>query len=344
MGNKILHIMNWDRKFVPAFIRFVQQNFDAKEHYFIIYGPGADDEIIDCENVTYYPSLLKRIRSLWMQMRVAPKIILHGLFSSHLFYILALHPWVLKKCYWTIWGGDLYIRNTENRDWRWFKNEVFRRFVIRRIGHFVSQVKGDYDLAMQWYGVSGKWHECFMYPSNLYRELPVHDSPHDGLNILLGNSADPSNNHKEVLDKLRSYATENIRIYCPLSYGDQKYAQIISDYGRLMFGEKFLALRDFMPFDAYLELLSVVDVGIFNHKRQQGMGNITTLLGLGKKVFIRSDITSWRFLQYIGVTVFDVDLLDIGRLSKEVADNNRNIIAEYFSEKELIGQLQEIFE
>ena len=103
---------------------------------------------------------------------------------------------------------------------------------------------------MQWYGVSGKWHECFMYPSNLYRELPVHDSPHDGLNILLGNSADPSNNHKEVLDKLRSYATENIRIYCPLSYGDRKYAQIVSDYGRLMFGEKFLALRDFMPFDS----------------------------------------------------------------------------------------------
>ena len=99
MGSKILHIMNWDRKFVPAFIRFVQQNFDANKHYFIIYGSGADDEIIDCENVIYYPSLLKGILSIWMQMRVAPKIILHGLFSSHLFYILALNPWVLKKTY-----------------------------------------------------------------------------------------------------------------------------------------------------------------------------------------------------------------------------------------------------
>jgi hypothetical protein len=34
-----------------------------------------------------------------------------------------------------------------------------------------------------------------------------------------------------------------------------------------------------MPFDEYLNLLAKVDIVIFKHKRQQAMGNITTLLG-----------------------------------------------------------------
>jgi len=46
-----------------------------------------------------------------------------------------------------------------------------------------------------------------------------------------------------------------------------------------IFREKFKPLVDFIPFDEYLNLLAKVDIAIFNHKRQQTMGNITTLLG-----------------------------------------------------------------
>jgi len=34
-----------------------------------------------------------------------------------------------------------------------------------------------------------------------------------------------------------------------------------------------------MPLDEYLNLLAKIDIAIFNHKRKQAMGNITTLLG-----------------------------------------------------------------
>lgn len=40
---------------------------------------------------------------------------------------------------------------------------------------------------------------------------------------------------------------------------------------------------DFMDFNEYINFLSTIDIAIFNHKRQQGMGNIITLLGMGKK-------------------------------------------------------------
>lgn len=41
-----------------------------------------------------------------------------------------------------------------------------------------------------------------------------------------------------------------------------------------------------MPFEEYLGLLAKIDIAILNHKRQQAMGNITTLLGLGKKYIL----------------------------------------------------------
>ena len=47
----------------------------------------------------------------------------------------------------------------------------------------------------------------------------------------------------------------------------------------IYFWRKFKPLVDFMPFDEYLNLLAKVDIAIFNHKRQQAMGNTTILLG-----------------------------------------------------------------
>ena len=41
-----------------------------------------------------------------------------------------------------------------------------------------------------------------------------------------------------------------------------------------------------MPYSSYISFLGSIDIGIFNNNRQQGMGNITNLLYLGKKVYL----------------------------------------------------------
>lgn len=43
----------------------------------------------------------------------------------------------------------------------------------------------------------------------------------------------------------------------------------------------------------YAKLLNSVRVAVFNHNRQQGTGNIEILSYLGKKLYIRSDTTTW---------------------------------------------------
>ncbi len=345
----ILHICILD-KFIEPFFAFMKENFaefDSK-HQFYIYGKSDKYATPAGNNVflAHSAKRLSRYAQLIKHMNHAEKIILHGLWDRQILELLIIQPWLLKKCYWVIWGGDLYTRMLSERTIGWWRFEILRQISIRHIGHFITYIRGDYDLAQKWYGAKGVWLECFMYPSNVYHESPVQVIKHEGVNILLGNSADPSNNHIDALEKLRQFATENIQIYCPLSYGDAeyaKYAKKVADYGKSIFGEKFNPLFEFMRFDEYKKLLAKIDVAVFNHKRQQGMGNITTLLGMGKKVFMRSDITSYHTIRSLGAIVFDVERFNLMPPEAGLASNNKLIISQYFSSKTLIAQLDNIF-
>jgi hypothetical protein len=183
-----------------------------------------------------------------------------------------------------------------------------------------------------------------MYPSNLYKEYAINPKADGAINMQLGNSADPTNNHIEVLEKLVKYRDKNIKIYTPLSYGDKEYAKSVISYGQQLFGDKFVPLIEFMPFEKYLEFLSEIDIAIFAHKRQQAMGNTITLLGLGKKVYMRSDITPWQLFNDIDVKVFDVEDIQIDAIDEETKKENHQKIKEYFSEENYLKQLQNLFE
>ncbi|MFC6669723.1 TDP-N-acetylfucosamine:lipid II N-acetylfucosaminyltransferase [Marinobacterium aestuariivivens] len=163
------------------------------------------------------------------------------------------------------------------------KNELFRRWVIPRIGNFITYVPGDFRLVKKWYGAKGTYKECLMYPSNVFVPIALTDVERNIITVMVGNSADPSNNHKEILYQLTRLKDQEFKVVCPLSYGDAQYAEEITAIGRCLFGERFIPLRDFIPYQDYVKVLSEIDIAVFAHRRQQGMGNIITLLGLGKK-------------------------------------------------------------
>jgi dTDP-N-acetylfucosamine:lipid II N-acetylfucosaminyltransferase len=341
----IVHCMHAE-KFIQPFIDFLVENFldfEDKHKVFIAgdiekYKIRIRSNLLSLQNkkLVYYTELV-------FAMNKADKIILHSLLNIRLIVLLAMQPWLLKRCYWVIWGGDLYSYQLSKRNFKWWRNEVFRRFVIRQVGHFITHVRGDYELAQKWYGAKGVWHECFMYPSNLYHESPVLIMQHEGINILLGNSADPSNNHIDALEKLRPYVAENIQIFCPLSYGDAEYAKQVADYGKSIFGDKFNPLLEFMKFDDYKKLLARIDIAIFNHKRQQGMGNTTTLLGLGKKVFMRDDVTPYSMFEKIGIKVFPISDFNLSLIGEDTSLSNKNAVMRYFSKSQLKEQWAAIY-
>ncbi|MDP2152535.1 MAG: TDP-N-acetylfucosamine:lipid II N-acetylfucosaminyltransferase [Methylotenera sp.] len=345
MSNKILHIAGCD-KFIPPFIEFVRSYFNFKEHTFLLTTGMAEKDLNQYQNVKLSKktilSMINHHILIILKMHLNEKIILHGL-SFRIVVILFFMPWLLKRCYWVMWGGDLYSYNIRTQGLNSYILELVRAFVIKRIGHFVTYIKGDYELAKEWYGVDGIYHECLMYPSNVYKEYAVPPKSGDTINILVGNSADPTNNHAEIFERVSLYKNENIHIYCPLSYGQVGYAELILKLGSELFGSKFTPLLDFMSFEKYLELLGQIDIAMFAHKRQQAMGNTITLLGLGKKVYMRKDVVQWNLFDSIGVKVFDVEQLNINLLSNEDIVMNITTIRNRFSETKLVEQYAQIF-
>lgn len=139
------------------------------------------------------------------------------------------------------------------------------------------------------------------------------------------------------------FKNDDICIYVPLSYGNKKHAQAAIQQGQQWFGDKFKPLTEFMPFDEYLLLLGTIDIAIFNHKRQQAMGNTITLLGLRKKVYVRSDTAQSEFFNSLGVHFFDINDFNLNLLNAEDSCENNKKIKIYFSEENLKKQCTAIF-
>jgi hypothetical protein len=331
--NKIVHIIVID-KFIPAFIEFVNQHFDEEDHLYIVLGK-RDDRYgkLDAENILFI-NKKRKIITLLKYLYSAKKIIIHGLWNEIFIKILFVQPWLLKKSYWVMWGGDFYFPEKHS----WYKKQV-----IKKMGYFITYLKGDYHLVQEWYGAKGEYCECFMYPSNLYKEYEVVETAHKTINIQVGNSADSTNNHFEVLQKLLKFKDEDINIFVPLSYGDENYAKEVIAKGKELFGDKFKPMVDFMPFDKYLKFLGSIDIAIFAHKRQQAMGNTITLLGLGKKVYMRDDVTPWKFFEDKGVKNFNLESIDLKLITIDDKLSNQNKIANYFSKENYIYQLNNLF-
>jgi len=302
----ILHLVEHE-KFIPAFINLIADHLNSRRHHFFFIHNGHRYTPQGGEIVTRNAAptgAARYLLSLARELNRADKIVLHGLFNSRLILLLFLQPWLLHKCYWP----------------------------------------GDVELARQWYGARGQYHECLVYPSNTYHHIELPDHHHEGLQILVGNSADRSNEHIEVLQKLQAHRDTPLKVFVPLSYGDNTYAEAVIEQGQRLLGDRLVPLRDFMPYDAYLRLLGGIDIAIFNHRRQQGMGNIIALLGMGKTVYLRSDTTSWKALTGMGLRLGDTLAPELHLLTPEAAAANRAIISSRFSESVLVDQLRVLME
>ena len=228
---KILHIC-FASPIINDFIKLIKDGFISTEHFFIIIGNNCNSNQKNLDNILWYDffdlkkdfiNSISNTIDLVKKIFVAKKVILHGLFfPNFLLCVLALIPSLYNKCYWVIWGGDLYDHILQKNSLRRAFYFFIKRIMCRKIGHVLTYIKGDYELAKKWYRINAQYHECIMYPSNFYKDMEELPKNSTTLNILIGNSANPSNNHKEILDKLRQYKNWDIKIYAPLFYGGKE--------------------------------------------------------------------------------------------------------------------------
>lgn len=359
---KHLHLFHND-KFIKPYIEFVNENFDKNEHKFLIIDGARekDIEIPTDKNVKKYVSkgreykgiikkvfLILQLPILYLKLfsycKKSEKIYFHGLFDQRIIIFLYLFKGFLNKSNWIIWGGDLYSYLKR-------KNKLLDRIYYRIDDYvkanfygYITQIEGDYELAQKWYKAKGKYFDCFMYPSNLYKNIEIISEKKEELHIQIGNSADSSNNHFEILNKLEKFKNKNIKLFCILSYGDKIYAEKVVKYGEKIFKEKFIPIVNFMPFKEYMEFLSKIDIAIFAHNRQQAFGNIASLLSMKKTIYLKETVTTYETLTKLGLKIKSFNRLEtLEKFEKKILENNKKIIKKVFSKENLIKEWEKIF-
>lgn len=190
------------------------------------------------------------------------------------------------------------------------QGSLHEQHVLSRIEYFVPVIREDAEtLAARnpWFGPKIlDWN----YPE-LAEAFRIADGfEMSGNDILLGNSATPENNHLDALHALRPMMASDRRIICPLSYGDQRYAELISREGNKMYGRRFVPLRDFVPLSEYFQLVRSCSVVAMPHLRQQAVGNVLMMMYAGARIVVEADNPVFRFLIRKGLPVWPMDRLE----------------------------------
>lgn len=344
-------------QFTEEFVCFINGHFDEKEHLFVLYTNAKFDlskEIYDLNNVIDYDK--KTIAWLYKTFCRADKIVFHNLaVNFDVLFMLYLNIRFIRKAIWFVWGVDLYCYRIPKVKLIDKFIEKMRRRIIVSFPVIATLTDGDYALAKKWYGVSAKnlrLDYCEEYIISLLHELKNNFKGDDDkqIYILIGNSATETNQHIEILQLLKKFRNENMKLIVPLSYGDLHYADRIEIMGHDLYGDRFIPVRKYLSKKEYYELLSKIDVAIFNNNRQQATGNITALLYLGKKIYLRDDTSMWdEWVNKVGYKIHNIkdiseeEYHDFTKIDEKESAINFKLVNDFFNVENRVKEWKNVF-
>jgi dTDP-N-acetylfucosamine:lipid II N-acetylfucosaminyltransferase len=273
-----------------------------------------------------------------------------------------------KALVWCCWGGDHYriapgtnslllaetqalADGTQGLKLRWPQRRGtvptwFRR-IAPRIDRFCSILPEPPFTAVAPV-LSGRRLPEFPYYSeaSTFRQGP---NEMRGDDILLGNSATLENNHLDALTMLARLGTGPGRIIIPLSYGDSPTADAVTARARLVFGDRAVVLRGWLPIAEYNSTISGCGITVMNHVRAQAVGNLANAIYKGSKVFLRRESPLYAHFRDLGAAVFafDTDLEPAAfraPLAPEVREANRAAIRRAYSDAAVTDRIRAIAE
>lgn len=340
---KNLHIFfnkNSDpNKFLPDYIEMIGNDKTLGQHHFVCFG----DPINDIRSDMVEESFLEVLK-VYMQFKRYNRVLFHSLptkksliFFCFIFFITLINV----KFYVVLWGGEIYHKKTGIVQ---KAKAVLAKYFLKKATGFITYFEQDYHKVCNFTGNFLAKHvnlEGF-YPSNIATDNLV-PKRRTELRVMIGSSALPRNNHLHVFKKLEVLrdVNSNVVFVLPLSYGDQQYAENVYRNAVDLFGsDNVEAHFDLMPIEDYLDLLSTIDIAIFNHKDQQGMGNIRNLLALGCIIYLNRESASFEYLKMLGFDVFSYEEVS---LTREFSEKNILRAKMLFSEESTLNKQRAFF-
>lgn len=356
-----LHIMQ-EEKFTEGFVSFIFENFPADDHHFFLTGKKKEHPALKpyLDHITW----VKDYREMYQnkaykrQIQAADRLIINGVMGNELL-VPHLGIGMLKKTYFFFWGGDIYSLGyplPAGRLRPWIKQQM-KKYMFTRAKGLITLIPGDYDVLCKYVKPRGTHFVARMEsggvrPVDLIEKYRTAEKAKHPYKVIVGNSATATNQHMQVIDFLSQYRTEDVQFLVPLSYGNEDYevyAEKVIAYGKEKLGDAFVPLTGFMDKEQYYKMLNDCSVGIFNHNRQQALGNIYALLTAGAKVYIRSDTVMWEQMKRDHLILHDVEEIQkesfdqfIRREQEEICRNHQ-AMADYHKISNAVKEWSVIF-
>jgi dTDP-N-acetylfucosamine:lipid II N-acetylfucosaminyltransferase len=134
-----------------------------------------------------------------------------------------------------------------------------------------------------------------------------------------------------------------------LSYGDMEYGNQVEQHAKTLFGDKVVCIREMMSEEDYMDFLSTIDIAIFNTPRQIGLGNITPLLYMEKKIFMPAGSVMYDYYRSLNIEICDygqIDKMEFDWFTKPVdMKNAKRFVESSATNKEVIIEMwQRVFD
>ena len=274
------------------------------------------------------------------------------------------------KIVWLAWGFDLYnprnpmipiqiygkdtleFEKQQNSIPIWITNLLnsyrarYRQKALSRVDFFSGVYPYEYDLLKKYKKVFRAKPLDFYYGSMQFFIKDEIDTHIDNKkkNVIIGNSADPTNNHYEALTQLLKISLDkDSKIIIPLSYGGNiKYKEWIKGYANKLYPNSINALDNYLPLHEYLQLVSNCKYAIYAHKRQQASDNILMQILYGANVFLSEDSFAFNHFKELGLKIFSLES-DLNDNFQGLTDDdillNRKILAQYYGQTSLLKRV-----
>ena len=229
----------------------------------------------------------------------------------------------------------------------WGNRRIFS--AIRRVDFFSSPVPDDYTLLKSALRENFRAKYVQFFYGSLEETFAIGSCDLTGSNILVGNSATPTNNHIDVFKRLAEIDIAGKKVIAPLNYGDSKYRECVVEKGKYYFGKRFYPILDFMPLDKYNTLVASCSAAVMNHYRQQAVGNIGAILYRGTRLYINKKSVLFNFFQHRNAHVYDFDDLNstnnasLDGLSEDKKKQNIEMLQNFWGKKNVINTFENSF-
>ncbi len=372
MERFFLHIL-LDEKVVNSFISLMEEAFPNESTYLIIAKNGQPKRVSLGNKIISFDRDSKEIRHFLSNNIAEYKhVCLHSMEGKQ-FYLSIHHPSIS----WVIWGGDLYgpllrfrgydifydkyqqfrVRAGRKPVWAYIMSTTIRDRIkgrrqekmLNRLSYFITDNGCDEAVFNHYLGDKNVKFAGTInyYPIEKMIDQSKQNEVCSGNAIWVGNAADANGNHVWMFEKLKDFSDE-IKILCPISYGDKRFMKFIDQEGHRLLGDRFVPLKDFLPVNEYYAKFLQANAFIFGHFRQCAVGNILMAFYFGGKVFLSNRNPLLKTYRQGGFSVYSIedDLTEefaISPLDNEQRQKNRDLVMSIASYESSINQLKNVF-